>query len=186
MDIDNDVHRVVRDGIVRNIPQVSRLVSRVQLRAGKVDPRRIVSRNTQDGHPTLRQMVDILGGDEGGIAMLENRTTLGTKILAEGPFIRRVTAIASPESAVNVGLLDQPASKVDAIGLEGAPVDVIGLDEGADGAQGCEESPHVHFGGQEAVVLKMSCMIVEGHLCAFYMTVLALLHNGGHSPWGKE
>lgn len=186
MDIDDDVHPVVRDGIVRNVLQVSRLVTRVQLRAGKVDPRRIVSRNTQESHPTLSQMVDILGGDEGGIAMLENRTTSGTKILAEGPFIRRVTAIASPECAVNVGLLDQPASKVDTIGLERPPVDVIGLNEKRDGAQGCEESPYAHFGGQEAVILGMSYITVEGRLCAFYMMNLAILHNGGHPPWGKE
>lgn len=174
MNVDNDMHPVVRDGIVRNILQVSRLVTRVQLRTGKVNPRRIVGGNTQDSHPTFRQMVNILGGDEGGIAMLENRTTSGTKVLAEGPFIRRVTTITSPESTVDVGLLDQPASKVDTIGLERPPVDVIGMDEGGDGAQGCEESPHAHFGGQEAVVLRMSCMTVEERLCAFYMAVLAV------------
>lgn len=106
MNIDNDMHPVVRDGMIRNTLQVSCLVTRVQLRARKVDPRRIVCRNTQDSDPTLRQAVDIPGGDEGGIAMLENRTTPGTKVLAECPFIRRVTAITSPESAVNAGLLD--------------------------------------------------------------------------------
>lgn len=146
MNINNYMHPIVRDSIVRNVLQVSRLVPRVQLRAGQIDPRRVVGGNPQDSHPTLRQTVDILGGDEGGIAMLEDRTTSGTQVLAESPLIRRIATISSPEVTINVGPLDEPAAQVDAIGLEGAPVDVIGVDEGRDGTQGGEKSPSAHSG----------------------------------------
>ena len=78
MHIDNDMHAVRGNGIVRDLLQIRRLLPRVQLRAGQVGPRRVGCGNTQHAHPGLRQMVDILGGDERGIAAFEDGTALGS------------------------------------------------------------------------------------------------------------
>lgn len=76
MDVDDNMHIVFGNGILSNILQISCLVPRIQLRAGQIDPCRIGGGNAQDTHVGLGQLIDILGGDEGGISIFERRTTL--------------------------------------------------------------------------------------------------------------
>lgn len=50
-------------------------------------------------------------------------------------------AVAGPEGGVDVGFLFEPAAEVDAVGFEGAPVE-IGVGEGD--AESSEEPVHVY------------------------------------------
>lgn len=76
MDVDDNMHVIFGNGILGNILQIRRLVPRVQLRARQIDPRCVGGWNAQDAHVSLGQLIDIPGGDEGGVSMFEHRTTL--------------------------------------------------------------------------------------------------------------
>lgn len=68
--VDHNVHAVSLDGIVRDLLEILKLVSRIQLGSGKIDPGRVVGWYADDLNSSVSQLVDDSLRDVGGVSML--------------------------------------------------------------------------------------------------------------------
>lgn len=74
--VDDDVHVVSLDGVVGDFFEVGRLVSRVELRAGEIDPCGIGGGDAQDCDTAGGELVNVGLGDPGCVAVLEDGAAL--------------------------------------------------------------------------------------------------------------
>lgn len=136
MQVENDVHAILLDRVVCDLLEVLLLVARVVSSPRYLDPSCIRSWNTDEIHTTRRKLVDVLDGDVRRIAFLEHRVALVAKLDTAIPFIDSASTVLVPPVWVNGSFLSQPASKVNPIGMEVPPVDVVAL---ASWSRGCKD-----------------------------------------------
>lgn len=96
MQSNNNMHAILINSILDNLPQPLLLIARIQLRPRDIDPSCISGRNTQQIHSHRGKLVDMCFGDESGISFFEDRTTLSTQAFAEVPFVTGVAVFEPP------------------------------------------------------------------------------------------
>lgn len=127
MEVQDDVHTVLLDRVVCDLLEVLLLVARVVSGAWNLDPSCVRSRDANEIHTTRRELVNIFGGDICRVALLKHRVALVAKFDAAIPLVDGTSAVLIPPVWVNVSFLGQPSSKVDAVGMEVPPIDIITL-----------------------------------------------------------
>lgn len=111
MQIDDDVHVICANSVVRNLPQVFELVATIQLGSGNINPCSVSSGDSNSIDVDSCELVDSRVGNEVRIVVLEKRTTsLLPDSLTKGPFIGNICAAVDPDIRSNGSLDYQPAA----------------------------------------------------------------------------
>lgn len=125
--VQDDVHTILLDCVFCDLLEIFLLIARMVPSARNLDPSCIRSWNTNKVHAARRKLVDILSGNICCIALLENRVALITKLDAAIPLVDSASAILVPPVWINSSFLGQPASKVDSVGVEISPINIVAM-----------------------------------------------------------
>lgn len=126
VETNDDVHLVLLDGVVGDLPEVRLLVSVIEGRSRNIDSRSIGSGNAQSVDSDACERIDGRGIQERLVTLFQNGAAALTKSLAQIPLIwgrHGGTAKRCPPDRIVRPLLSEPASEVCTVGLECPPVD---------------------------------------------------------------
>lgn len=125
--VDDDVHAVLDNGVVGDQLEPDQLVAVVELRSRHVHPCLVRHRHAQQVDADGSKLVDVGKVVVAGIVLLQEGAALGAEVLAQAPLIlgdRRRDLLVPPGLVAGV-LEQQPVAQVHAVGLERGPVEVL-------------------------------------------------------------
>jgi len=121
--VDDDVHVVLGDGILGNAFHSGKLTASVVVVTGHgwhVCP--VANRDAQSVHTEGSERVDVLRGNVIGEPLFQKSTTSGfAQILAKAVFVNSGRSIGSEEIWIDIELQQEPSSKIDTVRLVISP-----------------------------------------------------------------
>ena len=105
MDVEDDVHIVLCNGVCGDGFEEGFLVAAVVVGAGDLDPGGVGGGDAEDSDVGGGEFVNVGRGDEGCVAAFENWAALGSEGGAAGPFVGRAAAVGAPEGWVDYRFL---------------------------------------------------------------------------------
>ena len=125
MDIEDNMHAILLNGVRSDFLDVRLLVPRMVLRTWNLDPRCVGGRNAKKVHSARGKLINVIASDVRRIALLKDRCAPVAQFGAAIPLIGGTVAICVPEIWIDGGFLAKPSTEIDAIGSEVSPVDVV-------------------------------------------------------------